>query len=100
MLLRRIVLCTVLALPLATAHCPRRTHAADVGDWRAVHGAIYDAENLIALLEANPQTDDGYKAPIIGRARADVEQLNATLPRPQWSWTNPCCYSRKPIHIH
>ena len=100
MSLRRLLFCTVLALPLATAYGERESRAADIGDWRATHGAIYDAENLIALLEANPHTDDGYKAPIIGRARADIGWLNATLPHPQWRWTNPCCYSRAPVHIH
>ena len=72
-----------------------------VEDFRSVRArqAIDERENLIALLEANPETDDGYKAPIIDKARAEAWRLRATLPRPQWRWTNPCCYSRRPIYI-
>ena len=69
------------------------------GHWRATHRAIYKLENLIALLEADPATDDGYKAPIINRARADIRRLRATLDRAQWRWSTPCCYSHRPIHI-
>ncbi len=69
------------------------------GDWRATRHAIYELENLIAFLEADPQTDDGYKAPIITRARAEILRLQATLERPQWRWTTPCCYSRRPLSI-
>src|SRR5579872_2248059 len=29
--------------------------------WRAVTGGIYQLENRIAFLEANPDIDDGYK---------------------------------------
>ena len=54
---------------------------------------------MIAFLEADPQTDDGYKAPIITKARAEIRRLQATLGPPQWRWTTPCCYSRKPIYI-
>ncbi len=70
------------------------------GHWRATHRAIYEAENLIAFLEADPETDDGYKAPIINRARAAIWRLEAKLGPPQWRWRTPCCYSRKPIDIH
>ena len=66
---------------------------------RAVHATIYDATNMIALLEANPRTDDGYRAPIIARARADIMRLRMLLPPAQWRWTEPCCYSRKPLYI-
>jgi len=94
------LLLAAFASPAAAGDYEEQAAAFESEAGRAVHAGIYEGENLIALLEANPHTDDGYKAPIIGRARADVEQLNATLPRPQWRWTNPCCYSRKPIHIH
>ncbi len=69
------------------------------GDWRATRHAIYKLENLIAFLEGDPQTDDGYKAPIITRARAEIRRLQATLGPPRWRWTTPCCYSRSPIYI-
>jgi hypothetical protein len=69
------------------------------GYWRATHGAIYEMGNRIALLEANPDIDDGYKAPIITRDRADMLRLRTTLPPARWRWAVPCCYSRRPIHI-
>jgi hypothetical protein len=69
------------------------------GDWDETHRAIYQLENLIALLEADPATDDGFRAPIITRARADIMRLRATLDRSRWRWTTPCCYSRRPIYI-
>jgi len=77
--------------------------------WRAIHGAIYEQENRIAFLEADPEIDDGYKAPIITGARHDVRWLRAKLPpahghygrwaSPYGRWASPCCYSRRPIHI-
>lgn len=94
------VLLAAIASPATAGEQRHEISALDIDAWRAVHAGIYEGENLIALLEANPHTDDGYKAPIIGRARADIGRLNATLPRPQWRWTNPCCYSRSPIYIH
>ena len=69
------------------------------GHWRAVHGAIYASENRIAFLEADPEIDDGYKAPIITRAHADILRLRATLHPARWRWASPCCYGRRPIHI-
>jgi len=74
-------------------------HWVQVDRWRETHEAIYALENRIAMLEANPQVDDGYKAPIISRARADIRRLRATLPRAHWQWVVPCCYSRKHIYI-
>ena len=74
-------------------------HSGHRAHWRETHRAIYKLENLIALLEADPATDDGYKAPIITRARADIARLRGTLTPPRWRWTTPCCYSRKPILI-
>ena len=40
--------------------------------WHAVHSGIYGLNNRIAFLEANPEIDDGYKAPIITGKRADI----------------------------
>ena len=68
-------------------------------DWWATHQAIYALNNRIAFLEADPETDDGYRAPIISRTRADIRRLHATLGPAQWQWTTPCCYSRPPIYI-
>ena len=33
------------------------------GYWRATYETIYQLQNEIALLEADPAVDDGYKAP-------------------------------------
>ena len=38
------------------------------GHWRATYETIYQLQNEIALLEADPAVDDGYKAPIISRS--------------------------------
>jgi hypothetical protein len=56
-------------------------------------------ENRIAFLEADPEIDDGYKAPIIGNAWADILRLGATLRPARWRWAVPCCYARRPIYI-
>jgi hypothetical protein len=88
-----------LASPAMAAELLYKATPVVEGDWRAIEHAIYENENLIALLEANPQTDDGYKAPIIAKARAEIFRLRAMLPRAQFQWVNPCCYSRKPIYV-
>jgi hypothetical protein len=61
------------------AHQWHGWHWGHGGHWRVTHGAIYASENRIAFLEADPEIDDGYKAPIITRARADILRLRATL---------------------
>ena len=57
------------------------------------------AQQAIAFLEANPDIDEGYKAPIIRQLRADIYKLRATLYPADWEWATPCCYGRPPIHI-
>jgi hypothetical protein len=102
MTMRRIVfVCAALvfafgAAPAMAGHHWRSHH---VGNWRVTHQAIYELENRIAFLEADPDIDDGYKGPIIGQARADIERLRSTLRPARWRWASPCCYSRRPIHI-
>jgi hypothetical protein len=96
---RAVFACTALLLAGMPATAGQYWHSGHGGDWRATHYAIYQLENLIALLEADPAVDDGYKAPIITGARADILRLRATLPRPRWRWATPCCYSRRPIYI-
>jgi hypothetical protein len=71
----------------------------DTSPWWATRTAIYSLENRIALLQANPEIDDGYKGPLITGARARVSKLRATLPPAEWPWLSPCCYARRPIHI-
>ena len=69
------------------------------GSWYAGRYAIYELNNGIAFLEADPEIDDGYKAPVVTRNRAGIRKVRATLPPAQWQWTSPCCYSRRPIYI-
>jgi hypothetical protein len=94
---RAILLCAVFFL--AGIGSPALAWEDGNGDWQATRHAIYELEKLIAFLEADPQTDDGYKAPIITKARAEIRRLQATLGHAQWRWTTPCCSSRKPIYI-
>jgi hypothetical protein len=93
------VLFAGIASPAAAGDYALKAAAFESDAGLAVHAAIYDATNLIARLEANPRTDDGYRAPIIERARSDIRKLHTLLPSAQWRWTNPCCYSRRPIYI-
>jgi hypothetical protein len=74
----------------------RRPHSYE---WRDVHRAIYELNKRIAFLEADPEIDEGYKAPIIRQLRADIARLRATLDPADWEWATPCCYERPPIHI-
>ena len=94
---RNLLLCSVLLF--ACLGSPAFAWEDENGDWAATHNAIYQLQKQIAFLQADPQTDDGYKAPIITRARAEIRHLQATLGRPHWRWTTPCCYSRRPIYI-
>ena len=71
----------------------------DDSPWWATRHAIYELDNRIAFLEADPEIDDGYKGPIITTARRDILRLHATLPPAHWRWASPCCYGRRPIHI-
>jgi hypothetical protein len=61
--------------------------------------AIYQKENLIARLEANPDIDEGYKGPVITAARAEIHRLRATLGPLQEAGAPPCCYTRKTLYI-
>jgi len=95
-----VVVAVLFAAPFGSpAAAEEAAHWSQVGRWRATHEAIYGLENRIALLEADPQVDDGYRAPIISHARAEIRRLRASLPAAHWRWTVACCYSRKPIHI-
>ena len=92
----------VTALALICAASPALADGCSEGHgdrWYAVHRDIYELENRIARLEADPKMDDGYRAPIIEAARREIRRLEATLPPAYWRWTDPCCYGRKPIHL-
>jgi hypothetical protein len=93
----------VIALVLAGSATPalaydwlRRPHSYE---WRDVHRGIYELNNRIAFLEANPDIDEGYKAAIIRQLRADIYRLRSTLYPADWEWATPCCYGRPPIHL-
>ena len=96
---------SVLALTALTLVCAVSPALADGwferhGDrWYAIHRDIYELENRIARLEADPRMDDGYRAPIIEAARREIRRLQATIAPAYWRWTDPCCYGRRPIHI-
>jgi hypothetical protein len=96
---RILSLCTVLAL--AGVASPVR--AGDVGPgidcYWCTRDSIYERTKMIAILEANPDVDEGVKGPQITAARAEIHALRATLGPPQWDWATPCCYTRRPIHI-
>jgi hypothetical protein len=71
----------------------------DVTAYWPAHHAIYEMQNFIAYLEANPDADEGYKGPAILSNHAEIKRLQAAIaPRPPKYFT-PCCYSRRPIHI-
>lgn len=71
----------------------------DTSPWWATRHAIYELENRIAFLEADPEIDDGYKGPIISEARKEIRRLHTTLSAAHWRWATPCCYGRRPLHI-
>ncbi len=100
---RRIAFFVCMTLVMAGGVSPAAAkpwwHHGYGGHWRATRAAIYERENRIAYLEADPEIDDGYKAPIISKARAEVRELRRALPPAHWRWASPCCYSRRPIHI-
>jgi hypothetical protein len=103
---RILPLCIVLALCtlLALAGVASPTRAGDIGQpgsdcYWCTRDAIYERTKLIAVLEANPDVDEGIKGPQITTARAEIHALRATLGPPQWEWATPCCYTRRPIHI-
>jgi hypothetical protein len=86
---------TVSGLPADAGQRWHREH----GHYWATHQAVYELEHDIALLEADPAVDDGYRAPAIAHDHAEIRRLRATLPPAGWRWTVPCCYSRRPIFI-
>jgi hypothetical protein len=96
---------SVLSLTALTLACAVSPALADGwfeghGDRRyAIHRDIYELENRIARLEADPQMDDGFRGPVIEAARREIRRLQATLAPAYWRWTYPCCYGRRPIHI-
>jgi hypothetical protein len=93
-------LCGVLVLAGLAAPARAGDYGAcgDTAYW-CTRDAIYDRVNTIARLEADPNVDEAVKGPIITAARAEIHRLRATLGPPEWEWSTPCCYTRKPLHI-
>jgi hypothetical protein len=90
----------VLVAGLASPAVAGQRERAGYGpDWFAAHAAIYQLENRIAILEADPQVEDAYRAPVIRHTRAEVSRWRAEMPPARWRWVVPCCYSRRPIYV-
>jgi hypothetical protein len=64
-----------------------------------IRDAIFTDVALINHLEANPDIDEGLKAPQILAARADIHRLRALLGPLSIEGPEPCCYTRKPLFI-
>jgi hypothetical protein len=86
------------AFPVAAGDCCGGYRHHD-RHWHEVHRGIYERENRIALLQANPNIDHDDKGPVMTGARTEIRRLSATLRPPEWRWAAPCCYRRKPIHV-
>ncbi len=67
---------TVSGLPADAGQRWHREH----GHYWATHQAVYELEHDIALLEADPAVDDGYRAPAIAHDHAEIRRLRAALP--------------------
>ena len=61
--------------------------------------AVYADISLIGRQEANPDIDEGAKGPQILPARADIHRLRVLLGPAVAAGPQPCCYSRRPLHI-
>jgi hypothetical protein len=86
------------ALPAAAGDCCQLYRHHD-RHWHDVHHGIYELENRIALLQADPTIDHDDKGPTVTAARAEIRRLSTTFDPPGWRWAVPCCYRRKPIHV-
>jgi hypothetical protein len=86
------------ALPAAAGDCCRLYRHHD-RHWHEVHRGIYEQGNRIALLQADPNIDHDDKGPVMTAARTEIRRLSATLRPPEWRWTVPCCYRRKPVLV-
>jgi hypothetical protein len=86
------------ALPAAAGDCCQLYRHHD-RRWHDVHHGIYELENRIALLQADPTIDHDDKGPTVTAARAEIRRLSTTFDPPGWRWAVPCCYRRKPIHV-
>jgi hypothetical protein len=99
--MRRVVsLCTVLVLAgIAAPAAAGEFWQTETPCYWCIRDAIYDDFAVIAHREANPDVDEGVKGPEITAARADIHRLRAMLGPLVPIDAEPCCYSRRPLHI-
>ena len=89
---------------LACIFCAGPAAAGEIGQSRdlcywCMRDAIYADSSLIARQEANPDIDEGIKAPPIVAARADIHRWRAILGPAVDMRPEPCCYSRPRLVI-
>jgi len=98
--MQRILMGGLLALAVhaAPAVAQQPAQAYDLCYW-CMRDAIYADLSLIARLEANPDIDEGIKAPQIVAARADIHRLRAILGPAVDMRPEPCCYARPRLVI-
>jgi len=87
-----------LVFAVAPAMAADNGRGQDLCYW-CMRDAVYADTSLIAHLEANPDIDEGEKAPQILDSHADIQRLRAVLGPAVDMRPEPCCYGRKPLHI-
>ena len=93
-----VCICAALALAGFGAQAAQAQYAErQISDFRA-YRAIHELENLIAYLEANPDSYGGRKEATIAAARATIRNLRAAM-GPQYWVPLDCCYRRRPIYV-
>ncbi len=97
---RVLLLCSVFVLAgIAAPAAAGEFWQAPAPCYWCLRDAIYDDFALIAHREANPDVDEGVKGPEITAARAETHRLRAMLGPLEQAEAEPCCYSRRPLHI-
>src|SRR3974390_3031738 len=96
---RRTWILGVFLLALGVLPAAAEDWSAPPRDQPGARWAIYQLENRIAYLEADPDMDDVYKAYVIAQARREIRRLRATLMPARWPWLTTCCYSRPTLYL-
>jgi hypothetical protein len=95
LVLGSLLVCCGIASPVAAGD----DWQIDQSCYWCIRDAIYADVSLIDRLGANPDIDDGIKGPQIVAARADIHRLRALLGPIEQVSPEPCCYTRRPLHI-
>jgi len=95
LVLGSLLVCCGIASPVAAGD----DRQIDQSCYWCIRDAIYADVSLIDRLEANPDVDEGIKGPQIVAARADIHRLRALLGPIEQVSPEPCCYTRRPLHI-